>query len=147
MEQVLSTFGIDWKLLLINTANFGLLMFILWYFLYEPILKMLEERRRKIEQGVADAEAAAKERSSTEAARAATLAQAGKEADEMLLRAREAARHKEDELVAAGEATAETLVAEAHAQAQELKAQALKESKEELAKLVVLGMEKAFHKK
>jgi F-type H+-transporting ATPase subunit b len=147
MEQVLATFGINWKLLLINAANFGLLLFILWYFLYEPILKMLEERRRTIEQGVADAEAAAKERSETEAARAATLAQAGKEADELLLRASEAARHKEDELVAAGEATAETLVREARAQAEELKVQALKESKEELAKLVVLGMEKAFHKK
>lgn len=147
MEQVLSTFGIDWKLLLINAANFGLLMFVLWYFLYDPILTMLEERRKKIEKGVADAEAAAQERSAIESSRATTLATAGKEADELLARARDAARQKESELISAGEAAAETIVKEAGAQAQELKAQALEESKQEIAKLIVLGMEKAFHKK
>lgn len=147
MEQVLATFGIDWRLLLINAANFGLLVFVLWYFLYEPVIKMLRERQERVTRGVRDAEEARKKLAEVEAARATTLAKAGKEADELLLRAREAGARKEEELAKAGEAAARAIVEEAGAQARELKTQALEESRHEVAKLIVLGMEKAFNKK
>ena len=47
MGQVLAAFGIDWRLLLINSINFGLLLLALWYFLYGPLMKMLEEAPQK----------------------------------------------------------------------------------------------------
>lgn len=147
MEQVLGTFGIDWKLLLINAANFGLLMVVLWYFLYEPLTRMLEERRERIAQGVMDAQKAQETLTEIETSRAQTLAKAGKEADELLLRARESAQEKQDELIAAGESSAQQLLSDASKAAQELKSQALEESKKEVAKLIVLGMEKAFNQK
>ncbi|HEY5383514.1 MAG TPA: hypothetical protein VIJ88_03100, partial [Candidatus Paceibacterota bacterium] len=64
------------------------------------------------------------------------------EADEMLKKARTAAAERERALVAAAEAAAARTTAEAVKQALELKAQALEESKQEVAKLIVLGMEK-----
>lgn len=142
MEQILHTFGIDWRLLLINGVNFGLLLLALWYFLYGPVMKMLEERRERVAQGVRDAEAAARERSDIEHSRAAVLAEAGKEAEELVAAAREDAGVRGREMLSRAEAAAASLVKDAEAQAAELKHQALEESKKDIAKLIVLGMEK-----
>ncbi len=147
MEQVFAAFGIDWRLLIINAVNFALLLVALWYFLYGPLTRMLETRREKLAQGVHDAEEAARQLSEIKDSRAEMLASAGREADTVLALARSAATQKEHELKAAGEAAAERAVAEARVQAQELKAQALAESKQEVAKLIVLGMEKMKHAK
>jgi len=56
MEEIAKVFGLDWKLLIIQAVNFGVLLLVLWYFLYKPVLKMLDERRGKIQKGVEDAE-------------------------------------------------------------------------------------------
>ena len=142
MDKILTTFGVDWHLLLINAINFGLLMLVLWYFLYEPVMRMLEERRAKVSQGVRDAEKAAEKLAEIEHSRAGALAAAGKEADALVAAARAIGADKERELLAKGEAAAATLLRDAEAQAAELKAHSLEESKQEVAKLIVLGMEK-----
>jgi F-type H+-transporting ATPase subunit b len=142
MEAILTTFGIDWRLLLINAINFGLLLLGLWYFLYQPIMAMLERRRNEVTSGVEAAARAKTELKEIENSRSALLAKAGQEADGIVSSARVAGAQKEKELQAQGEAAAAVLVRDAHAQAEELKAEALAESKQEVAKLVVLGMEK-----
>ena len=146
MSAVLSTFGIDWRLLLINAVNFCLLMLALWYFLYGPITAMLEERRQKVAKGVEDAQAAAVKLAEIEGSRKEVLAHAGKEADAIVAEARAAALQKEHDILAAGEARAGQALKEAAAQALELKTQAIEESKQEVAKLIVLGMQKAMNK-
>ncbi len=146
MDAILHTFGIDWRLLLINAINFGLLLAALTYFLYTPVMNMLEERRARVAQGVKDAEAAAEIRSEVAASRASVLAEAGREADLVVASARAAGSAKEHELVNQGEQAAAVILKEAEAQAAELKAEALRESKEEVAKLIVLGVEKALQK-
>ncbi len=143
MEAILTTFGIDWHLLLINAVNFGLLMLVLWYFLYDPVMNMLEERRKKVAMGVRNAEEAAAKLAEVEESRAVVLADAGKEADEVLSAARVAGTTKERELLAKGEAAAATVLRDAEAQAKELKSKAIEESRSEVAKLIVLGIEKA----
>lgn len=142
MSQVLSVFGIDWRLLLINAINFGLVLLALWYFLYGPMMRMLEARREKVAQGVRDAETARHRLAEIEETRAGKLAAAGKDADALLAAARAAGAHKERELVQKGEAAAALLVRDAAAQAAEMKARSIEESKQEVAKLIVLGMEK-----
>jgi F-type H+-transporting ATPase subunit b len=147
MSQVLAAFGIDWHLLLINAINFALLLLALWYFLYTPLTTMLRKRREMVAQGVHDAEDAARKLSEIENARTDLLAKAGHEADDVLAKARAAAMAKAAEIAAQSEARAAAALTEATAQAGELKAQALAESKQEVAKLVVLGMEKVMASK
>ena len=147
MQQVLVAFGIDWRLLLVNAVNFGVLMLVLWYFLYEPLTKMLEQRRQKVAEGVRDAESAKLELVEIEKSRSEILAQAGSEADDVLKKSRAAAQAKEREIVAAGEAAAAHTLREASAQAAELKIEAIEESKKEVAKMVVLGVEKMLRSK
>lgn len=146
MSAILTVFGIDWHLLVINLVNFGLLLLALWYFLYGPLTGMLKKRREMVAQGVHDAERAAHHLARAEELRLEKVAEAGKEADAMLSHARKAAGEKERELVAKGEAAAARVVALAEAQAGELKAEALRENKEDVAKLIVLGIEKGMVK-
>lgn len=58
MQQLLFQLGIDWHLLLSQVINFFLLLLVLWYFVYKPLLKLLHDRKDKIEQGIVKAEEA-----------------------------------------------------------------------------------------
>jgi F-type H+-transporting ATPase subunit b len=147
MQAIVSTFGIDWRLLLINAVNFGILMAALWYFLYEPVMRMLEERRRKVSEGVAAAAEAEKRLAEVESSRQHVLAQAGADADQIVAEARAAAQEKGRQIVADAETSAQAALKDAQAQADELKERAVRESKEEVAKLIVLGMERAIANK
>ena len=142
MEQLFEAFGIDWRLLLINVINFAVLVGGLTYFLYKPITNALETRREKMAQGVRDAEAAEVKLRGIESTRSEKLAEAGKEADSLLSQARDAGAKKGREMLDAAQAASARTVAEAEVQARELKNQALEESKQEIAKLIVLGIEK-----
>ena len=81
MSKILDVFGIDWRLLVINAVNFGILLLLLKYFAYKPIMDALEARRRKVSEGVRNADLAERKLKSIEASRTEILAQAGKEAD------------------------------------------------------------------
>ena len=58
MQQLLTQLGIDWRLLISQMVNFGLLLLVLWYVAYKPLLKLLRDRRDKIAWGVEKAEEA-----------------------------------------------------------------------------------------
>ena len=55
MQELLSQLGIDWHLLLSQAVNFFILLVVLWYVAYKPLLRMLHDRRTKIEEGITKA--------------------------------------------------------------------------------------------
>ncbi len=142
MGAIFTTFGIDWHLLLINAVNFGLLLAGLTFFLYKPLTKMLAERRERVAQGVADAEAAGMRLKEIEESRSQRLAEAGAEADSIISSARASGSLKAHDIATNAEAAAARTLAEASAQATEMKREAINESKEEVARMIVLGIEK-----
>lgn len=52
MEDLIKHFSINWKLLLAQTVNFFILLYILKRFLYKPIFTLLNTRKERIEQGL-----------------------------------------------------------------------------------------------
>ncbi len=52
MQQLVDQLGINWQLLLSQAVNFALLLIVLRIFVYKPVLKLLHDRREKIEQGL-----------------------------------------------------------------------------------------------
>lgn len=54
----ISQFGIDWKLFLSQLVNFALILIILKFFVYNPVIKILKERNKKIKEGLDKAEEA-----------------------------------------------------------------------------------------
>lgn len=142
--EILHVFGIDWRLLIVQVVNFGVLMALLYVFLYGPLLKLIDARRAKIAKGVQDAERAEHNLARAEEERRSIVAAAAKEADAMGERARTEALAKEKQLSDEAQAKAQRIVAAAEAESEELRARALANAKEEMARLIVLGAEKAL---
>lgn len=146
MEQLFDTFGIDWKLLVAQAVNFGILLVVLRYVLYKPIMKTLDERRAKIEQGVKDAEEASVKLAEADTEAGARIAAADTEAEALVANARDAASSEKSRIVKEAEERAMRLTADAEARAEESKAKALRESEQEIARLAILAAEKAMRK-
>ena len=146
MEQLFDTFGIDWKLLVAQAVNFGILLVVLRYVLYKPIMKTLDERRAKIEQGVKDAEEASVKLAEADTEAGARIAAADTEAEALVAHARDAATSEKSRIVKEAEERAARLTADAEARAKESAEKALRDSEKEIARLAILAAEKAMRK-
>jgi F-type H+-transporting ATPase subunit b len=144
MEQLIQAFGIDVRLIIIQVINFGILMAILTYFLYRPVLNMLRDREAKIAKGMEDAKAAEKARVEADEEKKGIIAAANTEAEAMAVRAKEHATHKADEIVSDAHKKAEQVVKDATLRGEEVIATARKESEAEIAKLAILAAEKVL---
>ena len=58
MNALLDQLGIDWKLFLSQAVNFFILLGVLTFFVYKPLMKVLKERTQKIKTGLEKAEEA-----------------------------------------------------------------------------------------
>jgi len=85
----------------IAAANFVVFLVLLWVFALKPVSTMLDDRRSRIEQGLKDAEQARRDREHAEAERVATLADARKEANDILARAQKVAQESREADIAA----------------------------------------------
>ncbi len=147
MEQLFEAFGINWRLLIAQAVNFGVVMFALWYLLYKPVLKMLDARRALISKGVADAKDAAEKLQNADKAAAEVVGAADTEAKAIVERARLEAGEERSKLVGEAQARAERVVTGAESEADEIRSRALRESEREIARLAVLAAEKVLKAK
>lgn len=142
MQEIIEAFGIDWRLIVIQIFNFGLLVGVLWYFLYTPVLKLLAAREEKIKKGVEDAEKAGEARALADKERGEVLKTAHIEAGDIVKRGTEHADEKAKAMLAEANEKIARDIHHAKLAAEEIKAEALKESEAEIAKLAILGAEK-----
>jgi F-type H+-transporting ATPase subunit b len=147
MEQLFAAFGIDWRLLVIQGVNFAVLLAALTYFLYKPLMKLIDERREKIAEGVRMAETAATRLAEAKAEGDQLKGEAAREAETLVATARSRADEKGAEIVRAAEARADSMVKDAQARAEEAKRQALAESQKDIARAAMLAAEKVLREK
>jgi len=57
-NQLLFQLGINWKLFLSQAVNFFILLLVLTFFVYKPLIKIIKERSQKIKEGLEKAEEA-----------------------------------------------------------------------------------------
>lgn len=147
MSELFAAFGINGKLLLVQAFNFALLLFVLWRFLYRPVLKMIDDRQKKIAEGVQTAEAAERRLAEAKTEGEGIVGAASREAEGLVATARTRAEEKASQIVTAAESQAERALADARAKAEEAKRQALKESEREIARTAMLAAEKILREK
>jgi F-type H+-transporting ATPase subunit b len=137
VEQIATTFGVDWSHLLAQVASFLIVCFVLYRFAYGPILKMLEARRQQIAQGLANAEQIKAELARTEGQRQEVMAQANAQATQFIEEARTAASRLQEQETQKAIAVAEQILAKAREAAAQDYARMLAELKKEIGRLVV----------
>lgn len=142
MEQLFAAFGIDWRLLIIQAFNFGLLLVVLSYFLYKPILKIIDERREKIAEGVRTADAASRRLAEAKEEGDKQIGDAAREAEGLVAAARASAEEKKSTIVSEAEARATAIVKDAEARIAEQERLAFVKSERDIAKAAMLAAEK-----
>ncbi len=55
MDSIISTFHIDWKIIIAQAVNFAVVFTVLYIFALKPLSKLMKERSEKIQKGIADA--------------------------------------------------------------------------------------------
>lgn len=142
MQEIFSAFGIDWRLIILQIFNFALLLTGLWYFLYTPVLSMLEKRTRTIEKGLADAAEAERNLKHAEKEKAEIVGGAHKEASDIALRAKKHADEKAALLLQEAEEKKMRILEEAKKAGVEMQHKLYKESEAEIARTALLAAEK-----
>jgi F-type H+-transporting ATPase subunit b len=142
MGALFATFGINVNLLVIQAVNFGITLVVLWWFLYRPLIKIIEERKAKIAKGIDDAAAAAASRAATDAEKSGIISKAEKEAEAVVNRAAEEGKKERAAIVKAAQERAEVTLRDAEAQSAEARRQALKDSDKEIVQTAILAAEK-----
>lgn len=85
--------------ILFQIFNFGVVMYLLNRVLYKPVMKLLDDRAKKINEGMSQAEKNLKAGEEIEKTKKAELAKARKEATALLSTATADARRKADEII------------------------------------------------
>ena len=145
--ELLGNLGINGKLFIAQLINFAILFFVLKKFAFKPLLKVLDERKNKIEKGLKDAEKAGEKLEKISAKEKKVLDKANKKATKILLEAEEKAENNRAEAVKKTEAEIEELMKKAERKIQEKKEQMLQDLKKDVAGLVVQATEKVLDEK
>jgi F-type H+-transporting ATPase subunit b len=107
MRDTGETFGWNPWLFLSQVISFAIVALLLRQFAYKPILGVLEERRRRIEEGQLNAEKIKKELAAAEQRYAEIVAKGNADAQRMIDEAKESSAHlaerKQQEAIAAAE--------------------------------------------
>ena len=133
----MSQLGFEWRILIAQLISFSIVFFVLWKLAYKPIFNMLELRRRRIAESLANAEKIKADVARTEAERQKILADAGDRADALIEEAREAAGRVREQETQKAMAAAEQIVAKAREAAAQERVRMLGELKREVGRLVV----------
>lgn len=96
-REVGEQFGVNWPHFIAQCLSFAIVAFLLHRFAYRPVLQILEDRKQRIAEGLANAEKIRAELARTEAARQQTLAEADAQAARMIEEARVAAARMLDQ--------------------------------------------------
>lgn len=132
----LSALGVDPKAFVIQLITFLLAYLVLKRFAFKPILKIMDERRRTIEDGVQLGEDMKKERAELEKQIASELAKARTEADTIIANSQDAARQVAADVETKAQRKADGMVGEAKSRIKQEEARSRQKLKGELVGLI-----------
>jgi F-type H+-transporting ATPase subunit b len=130
--------GINWGLLIAQIFNVVLLFWLLTRYLYRPVLNMLNERTRRIQDSLKETEQVKEQLARANEDYDAKLAQARQEAAAILAQAQERAKVQEAEIIAQARQEADRIRSDARDQAVQERDQLMRDLKNQMAELVTV---------
>lgn len=136
MDELITKLGVEWKLLVAQIINFVILLFVLKKFLYTPLLKFMNTRKEKIVQGLEKAQKAEEVFNEIQEQKQQELAKIYKQAQEIIVKAKESASQKQQEILKTTEEKAQKIIMDAKQQIQVEKEIMIKQIRSDIAHLV-----------
>lgn len=135
--DILKTFGVEWPKFLAQLILFISVYTVLSKFAFKPIIAMLEERRKRIEEGMLNAEKIKQQLAEAEARYAEVLAKANGQAQKLIEEARSSAATLSDRKVQQAINEAEQIIVKAREATTLEHDRILADLKREVGRLVV----------
>lgn len=138
----IAALGFSLPALVSNLINFTILLIVLRLFLYKPVLRLLDERKQRIQEGMERAEQAATQASASEHEAREAIEQAQREARELVTQAQASAAQLREQLEERARTDAEQIVARAREEVQVERDQAIEQLRREFAELTITAAER-----
>ncbi len=122
---------------IVAAANFAVFFLLAWRLAIEPVGERLRERRERIEQGLKDADAARRDREAAADQRQGIIAEARREASEIVQRAQKVSDETREKGVADTQAEIERMKEKALADIDSERARALADVRSQVADLAL----------
>jgi F-type H+-transporting ATPase subunit b len=137
IEQIATTFGVDWVHLGAQIVSFSMVCAVLYALAYKPILRLLEARRQQIATGLANAEQIRIELAAIAAERRDVLLKAESAGKQLIEEARAAAVRVGTQEMQKAAAAADEVIVRATETTERERARMLAELRHEVGRLVV----------
>jgi len=146
MDAIAQMFGLSWAGLISQIILFFVVYLVLHRFAFKPIMAMLEERRRRIEEGQINAEKIKQQLAEAQTKYEETLARANAEAQRLIEEVKASGEKLAEEKRQAALAEAEEIIRRTHESLSLERERTMVELKRELGRLVVETTEKVTNK-
>ncbi|MDI3496376.1 MAG: F-type H+-transporting ATPase subunit b [Patescibacteria group bacterium] len=147
MDRLIQALGLDVRIMIAQFINFSILVWVLWRFAYRPVLNMLEERQKKIEKGVADAQAAETRLQTTTEESKEIISQARKEAGIIIEEAKKKAEGRYQEIVDKAQVDIKKQIDKEKGAIAQEKDRLIADVKKEISSLLIISLEKFLQEK
>jgi F-type H+-transporting ATPase subunit b len=146
MDELVKTFHIDWKLLIAQLVNFGIVVGVLWYFALKPLLKVMNKRTADIEQSLKDAKEIEQKLHDAEKTKQAVIIEAQKEAQIVMEKSYKESEALKEEKLRETRTEMEKIAAKTKADLLLEKDKMVQEAKRDVADLVMAASSKIIGK-
>jgi F-type H+-transporting ATPase subunit b len=147
MEALISTFHIDWKLMVAQIINFVLVFLALYFLAAKPLKKLIEERTEEITTGLLSGEENKTLLENTKKEYDAVLLKARTEAHELLQETKQEATARKAEMLEQAKAEVALMIENGKKTLEAEKAKMVADAKNEVASLVIQATEKVLQNK
>ena len=142
----ISELGINWGVLITQIVTFVILLVLLRFVAYKPLMRMMDERSKRVKDSLEQAEAVKAQSAKTEEELKKQLAQASREGQERIERAIKAGEDIKQKAQADAKKEAEGLIVRARTEIQHERDEAIDGVRREFADLTVLAAGKVIEK-
>ena len=142
----MSGLGVNVWILIVQIVNFLILLLVLYFFAYKPVMKMLDERSHKIKESMDEVQKVKEQAAQTEEEFKKKIEAASKEGQEVIARAMRTGEEARQRAQAEAKQEAQGLVEKARVEIQRERDETIGELRQEFADLTVVAAEKVIGK-
>jgi len=147
MDSIIATFHIDWKIIIAQAINFGVVFVVLYIFALKPLSKLMAERSEKIGKGIDDAKTNAALLTKTQAEYDAMLAKAQVEANKIFQEGKKESEAKKTLMLEDAKKEVALVVENGKKTLEVEKVKMVEDAKKEIVNLAMLATEKLISSK
>jgi F-type H+-transporting ATPase subunit b len=136
MEGLIEAFHIDARLMIAQGFNFAIVLFILYFFALKPLIRKMEERSAKIEEGLKNASEMDARIAGLEKEREEVIAEARKEGLALVAEMKAQAEKEREQTKAKAQSEVEALLVDAKAGIANMREEMIADVKDEAAVIV-----------